>query len=118
VIDYASAGKPDVPSGTSRELAERLSAVRRPRRGRSDEEIIGPLEARGANVDGVQVHSLRLPSYTHSAEVVFGMSHERLTIRHDSDSSAEPYVAGTLVAIRRVGDQVGLVRGLDTLLFG
>jgi 4-hydroxy-tetrahydrodipicolinate reductase len=118
VIDYASATKPDVPSGTSRELAERLGAVKRPVQGRRDDEIHGPIEARGADVDGVRVHSVRLPSYTLSAEVVFAMEHERLTIRHDSDSNAGPYVEGTLLGIRRVRDHAGLVRGLDTLLFG
>jgi 4-hydroxy-tetrahydrodipicolinate reductase len=50
VIDYASAGKPDVPSGTARELAERLGQVRRPAIGRPLDEIHGPREARGADV--------------------------------------------------------------------
>lgn len=46
------------------------------------------------------------------------MPGERLTIRHDAGGSAEPYVAGTLLAIRRVGEVKGLVRGLDTLICG
>jgi 4-hydroxy-tetrahydrodipicolinate reductase len=116
VIDYASSTKPDVPSGTARELAERLAAVRPPAKDRELDDTSGPTEARGASVEGVQVHSLRLPSFSVSTEVVFGLSHERLMIRHDADSSPEPYVAGTLLAIRRVGSRVGLTRGLDTLL--
>ena len=48
VIDYASATKPDVPSGTARELAERLGEVRPPELGRPLDEIHGPVEARGA----------------------------------------------------------------------
>jgi 4-hydroxy-tetrahydrodipicolinate reductase len=48
----------------------------------------------------------------------FGLSDERLTIRHDAGSSAAPYVAGTLLAIRALRDRVGLTRGLDTLLLG
>ena len=115
VIDYASAGKPDAPSGTSRELAERLGAseLERP-----VSETAGAPEARGATIAGTQVHSLRLPSFTVSTEVVFGLPDERLSIRHDAGSSAAPYVAGTLLAARAAPGTVGLVRGLDTLLLG
>jgi 4-hydroxy-tetrahydrodipicolinate reductase len=116
VIDYASATKPDVPSGTSRELAERLGEVRTPEVGYPIEDLHGPVEARGATVGGAQVHSVRLPSFSVSSEVVFGLPDERLTIRHDAGASAEPYVAGTLIAARRAVDRVGVTRGLDTLL--
>jgi 4-hydroxy-tetrahydrodipicolinate reductase len=116
VIDYAGSTKPDVPSGTARELAERLAAARPAVKDRELGDTAGPIEARGVTVDGVQVHSLRLPSFSVSTEVVFGLVHERLTIRHDADSSPDPYVQGTLLAIRRVGGRVGLTRGLDTLL--
>ena len=118
VIDYADAAKEDVPSGTARELAERLGDVRRPELGRPVEELHGPREARGASVGGTQVHSVRLPSFVVSTEVVFGLPGERLTIRHDAGESPEPYVAGTLLAVRRAPSLVGLTRGLDTLLLG
>jgi len=117
IIDYASDTKADVPSGTSRELAERLARERTPVVTRLLEEIDGPREARGASVDGVPVHSVRLPSFSVSTEVIFALPDERLTIRHDAGSSAAPYVAGTLLAVRRVIGRVGLTRGLDTLLF-
>jgi 4-hydroxy-tetrahydrodipicolinate reductase len=113
VIDYASAGKPDAPSGTARELAERLGASRTER---PVSDTAGAPEARGATIAGTQVHSLRLPSFTVSTEVVFGLPDERLSIRHDAGSSATPYVAGTLLAARAAPAIVGLVRGLDTLL--
>jgi 4-hydroxy-tetrahydrodipicolinate reductase len=116
VIDYAGAGKPDVPSGTARELAERLSAVRRPSTSRPVAELTGPKETRGATIGAVQVHSVRVPGFVLSCEAVFGAPDERLVIRHDAGSSAEPYVAGTLLAIRRVRDKVGLRRGLDQLM--
>ena len=116
IIDYASATKPDAPSGTSRELAERLSGVRPPVLGRSLGETAGPREARGATVAGVQVHSVRLPSFVVSTEVVFGRPDERLVIRHDAGASPAPYVAGTLLAARAVPGRVGLTRGLDVLL--
>jgi 4-hydroxy-tetrahydrodipicolinate reductase len=118
VIDYASAGKPDVPSGTARELAERLGEVRRPEPGHPIDELVGPREARGATVAGAQVHSVRLPSFVVSTEVVFGLPDERLTIRHDAGGTPAPYVAGTLIAARAAPARVGLTRGLDTLLLG
>jgi 4-hydroxy-tetrahydrodipicolinate reductase len=116
VIDYASATKPDAPSGTSRELAERLGAVRVPELEIPLDETHGVREARGATVAGTQVHSLRLPSFSVSTEVVFAADGERLSIRHDTGESAAPYVAGTLIAIRAVHGRVGLTRGLDRLL--
>lgn len=116
VIDYASATKPDAPSGTARELAERLAEVRRPVLDRPLDETDGPREARGATVGGAQVHSVRLPSFVVSTEVLFGLPDERLSIRHDAGGSPTPYVAGTLLAARLAPERVGLTRGLDSLL--
>ena len=72
----------------------------------------------GRSSGGVRVHSLRLPSYIVAVEAIFGAESERLTIRHDAGASPAPYVAGTLLAARKVGGVKGLVRGLDRLLFG
>lgn len=116
VIDYAGAGKPDAPSGTARELAERLGEVRRPRLDVPVEQTHGAAEARGASVAGTQVHSLRLPGFVVSTEVVFAAEGQRLTLSHDTGSSPEPYVAGTLLAVRALPGRVGLTRGLDRLL--
>ena len=116
IIDYASAKKTDAPSGTARELAERLAEVREPTIGVPVDQVIGPDGARGATVAGVQVHSLRLPSFVVSTEIVFAATGERLSIRHDADQTPVPYVAGTLLAIRAVPGRVGLTRGLDRLL--
>jgi 4-hydroxy-tetrahydrodipicolinate reductase len=116
VIDFASAGKADAPSGTARELAERLDEVRPPEVGVPVADVVGPVGARGATVAGTQVHSLRLPSFVVSTEVVFAAEGERLTIRHDAGETPAPYVAGTLLAIRAVVGRVGLTRGLDRLL--
>lgn len=118
IIDYASAGKRDVPSGTTRELAEELSLIRENRQGHPLDSLHGPKEARGAQIKGTPVHSLRLPSYTIAFETIFGLPNERLTIRHDAGTGAEPYVDGTLLAIRKVASVTGLVRGLDNLIFG
>jgi 4-hydroxy-tetrahydrodipicolinate reductase len=116
LIDYAGASKPDAPSGTARELAERLAEVRPPNVDVPIEATLGEREARGATVAGTQVHSLRLPSFTVSTEAVFAAGAPRLSIRHDAGESAAPYVAGTLLAIRALPGRVGLTRGLDRLL--
>lgn len=116
IIDFASAHKPDAPSGTARELAERLGEVRHPSGGVPVDRIVGAPEARGAAVAGSQVHSLRLPSFVVSTEIVFAADGERLSIRHDAGETPAPYVAGTLLAIRSVIGRVGLTRGLDRLL--
>jgi 4-hydroxy-tetrahydrodipicolinate reductase len=113
VIDYASAGKVDAPSGTARELADRLAALAATE---PPKEILGDREARGAAIEGTQVHSLRLPSYVIAVESIFGQEDERLTLRHDAGPSAEPYVTGALLAIRNVSRLVGLRRGLDTVM--
>src|SRR5205085_3174002 len=92
IIDIAYKEKVDAPSGTARELAWRLG------------------------IDASKVHSLRLPGYTIGLEVRFGKEDERLTIHYDGGTGAKPYIGGTLLAIRRVGGVVGLVRGLDAIL--
>jgi 4-hydroxy-tetrahydrodipicolinate reductase len=116
IIDYASATKPDAPSGTASELAARLAAVRPTITALAVDDVAGRREARGATVAGTQVHSVRLPSFVVSTEVVFALTDERLSIRHDAGSTATPYVAGTLLAARGLPRTVGLLRGLDTLL--
>jgi len=118
IIDMASATKPDAPSGTAQELAEYLGEVARNEYAVAVEDTMGARDARGATIGGAQVHSLRLPSYVISVEAVFGLPDERLTLRHDAGSGAEPYVGGTLIAAEAAPKMVGLTRGLDTLLFG
>ena len=116
IIDYAHDDKRDVPSGTVRELAARLAKVRPPEPTFPVGESVGPRETRGATLAGSQVHSVRLPGFVISAEVLFGMPDQRLSIRHDSGGSARPYVEGALLAIRKVSTLVGVHRGLDSVL--
>ncbi len=117
IIDFAGSKKPDAPSGTAMELAESLATISPNQLDLPVEETLGVPETRGAAIGGTQVHSLRLPSYLISIEALFALPDERLIIRHDAGNSPEPYVAGTLLAARRVGEVTGLVRGLDELLF-
>jgi 4-hydroxy-tetrahydrodipicolinate reductase len=116
ILDYASDKKADAPSGTTRELAFRLSEVRKPDVTIPIADTIGEKNSRGTTLNGSQIHSVRLPGYVIGAEVIFGANDERLTIRHDAGSGAEPYIQGTLMAIRKVMNQVGLVRGLDKIM--
>ena len=118
VLESAWAEKEDVPSGTARELAEKLGDIQKPLQARPVETLHGPQEARGAEINGVQVHCLRLPGFTLRCEAVFGMQGERLVVSHEAGQSAEPYVTGTLLAARKSITVKGLVRGLDELLFG
>jgi 4-hydroxy-tetrahydrodipicolinate reductase len=116
IIDYAHDDKKDAPSGTARELAARLAAVRPSELTVPLEETFGVPATRGARINGSQIHSIRLPGYTISAEVIFGLPGQQLTLRHDSGSSAEPYVGGALIAIRKVHTFTGLRRGLDSVM--
>jgi 4-hydroxy-tetrahydrodipicolinate reductase len=116
VIDYAKSNKPDAPSGTARELAERLAEVRAPQVDLPVDEVAGHPDARGAEIAGTQVHSVRVPSFVVSTEIVFGADDERLTIRHDAGGTPTPYVNGVLLAVRRARGHTGLIRGLDRLL--
>jgi 4-hydroxy-tetrahydrodipicolinate reductase len=95
IVDLAHIDKIDAPSGTARELAWRLA------------QVTGSTPP---------VHSVRLPGYTIGVEVRFGAESERLTLQYDGGPGAEPYIAGTLLAIRKVADIRGVVRGFDSLL--
>ena len=116
IIDYAGSRKQDAPSGTARELAHRLSRFGESKLDVPLEETQGPRDARGVRLAGTLVHSVRLPGYVIAAEVIFGMPDQKLVIRHEAGSSAEPYVDGALLAIRKVGELKGLVRGLDSIM--
>jgi 4-hydroxy-tetrahydrodipicolinate reductase len=119
IIDYAPAQKADTPSGTARELAEMLGEIRQAATSKPVQDLSGIRETRGGGIGApqpVQVHSLRMPSFVLSCEVVLGADNERLVIRHDAGSSAAPYVSGTLLAARKVGTLKGLRRGLDAVM--
>jgi 4-hydroxy-tetrahydrodipicolinate reductase len=116
ILDYARDDKPDAPSGTAREVAARLARVRAPEPTVPVAQTVGERAARGAIVSGSQIHSVRLPGFVLSTEIIFGLPEQKLTIRHEAGSSARPYVDGALLAIRRASTLVGVHRGLDTVL--
>jgi 4-hydroxy-tetrahydrodipicolinate reductase len=115
ILDYAGDTKPDAPSGTARELAYQLAQVAKPSWTVPVAETKGMKEARGATLNGSQMHSIRVPGYYSAVQALFGAAGERLELRHESTSYA-PYVAGTLLAVRRVSSFVGVQRGMATLL--
>ncbi len=116
ILDYAKPGKIDAPTGTARELAERIGEVKQPAFEVDPASVKGEPGLRGGTVNGVQVHSLRLPSYSATVTSTFAHGNSRLTITHDAGQDATIYADGTLLAVRRVMEIHGLVRGLDNLL--
>jgi len=112
IIELHHDGKRDAPSGTAKLTAERIADVWGEPVGSSEG---GTMPARGESINGIQVHSVRLPGLVAHQEVIFGGTGQILTIRHDSlDRSS--FMPGVLMAIRRVRQLVGLTVGLDSLL--
>lgn len=114
VIELHHDGKADAPSGTALNTARRIAAARdhAPVVPTGDDQYPG---ARGADVDGVRVHSVRLPGLLAHEEILFGGPGQLLTIRHDSTDRAS-FMPGVLLAIKAVGERPGLTHGLDALL--
>ena len=117
VIELHHPEKADAPSGTARRTAELIAAARR-------EAGSGPMPdatstaldgARGADVDGVRVHALRIRGMVAHQEVVFGGPGETLTIRHDSMARSS-FTPGVLVGLRTVAGRPGLTVGLEHFL--
>jgi 4-hydroxy-tetrahydrodipicolinate reductase len=102
--------KVDAPSGTALRTARLIAEARRAKPIRSDED-----PARGLLVEGVPVHSVRLPGIMASQEVVFGAQGQTLTIRHDSTDRSS-FMPGVLLAVKKVGTMPGLTVGLEALL--
>lgn len=117
VIELHHAGKADAPSGTAVATARGI-ARSRAEAGLGpvpDATTIDPDGARGAVVDGIHVHSVRLPGLVAHQEVLLGGAGETLTIRHDSLHRSS-FMPGVLTAIRRVRNRPGLTVGLEDLL--
>ena len=117
IVEMHHPDKADAPSGTSRRTAELIAAARR-------ESSVDPVPdatstglagARGAEVEGIHVHSVRARGLVAHQEVLLGGPGETLTIRHDSMDRAS-FTPGVLLAVRRVADRPGLTVGLEDLL--
>jgi len=113
VIELHHQGKADAPSGTALRTARAIAAARnRERRVPGNESVPG---VRGGEVDGVRVHSVRLPGLVAHQEVIFGGRGEVLTVRHDSLDRTS-FMPGVLLAVQAVTTRPGLTVGLEPLL--
>jgi 4-hydroxy-tetrahydrodipicolinate reductase len=117
VIELHHQGKADAPSGTAIRTARAIAEARR-QAGPSGGPPAGTQSVegvRGGEVDGVRVHSVRLPGLVAHQEVLFGGQGEVLILRHDSlDRSS--FMPGVLLAVREVATRTGLTVGLEPLL--
>ncbi len=115
VIELHHEQKVDAPSGTALMTAREMVAAR----GRPFEQNVPQKQTlpgtRGGSVDGVTVHSVRMPGFVAHQEVIFGGLGQTLSLRHDS-TGRESFMPGTLLAIREVMSRSELVRGLDKLI--
>ena len=113
IIELHHEGKLDAPSGTASATAHRMLKARHDVwAGPTGETLPG---VRGGDVDGIRVHSVRLPGLVAHQEVIFGGLGETLTIRHDS-SQRVSFMPGVLLAVKAIGSRPGLTVGLEPLL--
>ncbi len=115
VIELHHPHKADAPSGTAGRTAALIAEARKGLPPSPDATSTGLDGARGADVDGVRVHSVRLAGLIAHQEVLFGTQGETLTIRHDSLDRTS-FVPGVLLAVRKVGERPGLTVGIEPLL--
>lgn len=118
IVELHHAGKADAPSGTAYASAKAI-AQSRAEAGLGDVPDATTIEAagaRGAVINGIHTHSVRLPGLVAHQEVMLGNSGETLTIRHDS-SNRSSFMPGVLMSIRAVVNRPGLTLGLEPLLF-
>jgi 4-hydroxy-tetrahydrodipicolinate reductase len=115
VIELHHPQKADAPSGTAARTAKLIAEARKDLPPNPDATSTGLEGARGADVDGIPVHSVRLAGLVAHQEVLFGTQGETLTIRHDSLDRTS-FVPGVLLAVRRVHERPGLTVGIEPLL--
>jgi len=115
IIELHHPRKADAPSGTARRTAEMIAEARAGMKAMPDATTDSIPGARGANVSGIPVHSIRAQGLVAHQEVVFGGPGESLTIRHDS-YDRESFMPGVLLAVRKVSQTPGLTYGLENFL--
>jgi 4-hydroxy-tetrahydrodipicolinate reductase len=115
VIELHHPQKADAPSGTAARTARLIAEARKDLPPNPDATSTGLEGARGANIDGIPVHSVRLSGLVAHQEVLFGTQGETLTIRHDSLDRTS-FVPGVLLAVRRIQHRPGLTVGIEPLL--
>ena len=115
IIELHHDKKLDAPSGTAELTAKMITEVREQhKQGHPNEEEKMP-HVRGADYEGIRIHSVRLPGYVAHQEVIFGGLGQTLTIRHDS-TGRDSFMPGVVLACKKVRSLKGLTIGLDKLL--
>lgn len=113
IVELHHETKVDAPSGTALATAKRIARARAEAwKGPEAETVAG---VRGGAVEGVRIHSVRLPGLVAHQEVIFGDQGQTLTIRHDSPQR-ESFMPGVILAIKSVAARSGLTVGLEPLL--
>lgn len=115
IIELHHPHKADAPSGTAARTAKLIAEARKDLPPNPDATSTGLEGARGADVDGIPVHSVRLAGLVAHQEVLFGTQGETLTVRHDSFDRTS-FVPGVLLAVRHVRERPGLTVGIEPLL--
>ena len=115
IIELHHDKKLDAPSGTAELTAKMIAEVRPPHKQGHPDEVERLAHVRGADVDGIRIHSVRLPGYVAHQEVIFGGLGQTLTIRHDS-TGRDSFMPGVVLACKKVRSLTGLTIGLDKLL--
>ena len=117
VVELHHPNKADAPSGTAMRTAQLIAAARRGAGlDAAPDATTQALDgARGADVDGVRVHALRIAGMVAHQEIVFGAEGETLTVRHDSLDRVS-FMPGVLLGVRNVASRPGLTVGLEALL--
>lgn len=115
IIELHHDNKKDAPSGTAIKTAELIKETRQPKQQGATDEVETIPGARGAEFDGMRIHSVRLPGLVAHQEVIFGAKGEGLTIRHDSYDRVS-FMGGVNIGIKKVVEIDALVYGLDCLL--
>ena len=115
VVELHHPQKADAPSGTATRTAQLIAQARKGMPPNPDATSTGLPGARGADVDGIPVHSVRLTGLVAHQEVLFGTLGETMTIRHDSIDRTS-FVPGVLLSVRQIAQHPGLTLGLEPLL--
>jgi len=115
IIELHHKHKKDAPSGTAIHTAEEIKSSLKDKQRLNENEFEKYNGARGALVEGIHVHSIRMPGLLAHQEVIFGTEGQTLTIRHDTyDRSA--YLPGIKIAIKKVSEVKGMIIGLENLI--
>lgn len=115
IIELHHDKKLDAPSGTAELTAKMIAEVRPSHKQGHPDEVERLPHVRGAEVDGIRIHSVRLPGYVAHQEVIFGGLGQTLTIRHDS-TGRDSFMPGVVLACKKVLNLRGLTVGLDKIL--